>query len=257
MTVEFEVSDNIATVMLARPERLNAINNAMVDALARVWREIRDRRDIRVAILTGAGDRAFCAGADLLEYIPEPPPISDTWVHQAGLRPDRGIELWKPVIAAVNGHCLGGGMTLLLATDIRLAVPKATFGTPEVRWGVLASCGGTQRLMHELPSALAMEMLLTGKPIDAATAERRGLINRIVEPDALMKEARAVARQIAANAPLAVQATKELALTSRGVSPAIGIRLEDAMVRLLQATEDVREGTTAFAEKRQPVFRGE
>jgi E-phenylitaconyl-CoA hydratase len=257
MSIKFEVTDGIATITLDRPERLNALNNAMIDALAQAWREVRDRKDIRVAILTGAGERAFCAGADLREYIPEPPPIADTWTIQAGLRPDRGIDVWKPVIGAVNGHCLGGGMTLLLATDIRISVPHATFGTPEVKWGVLASCGGTQRLMQELPGAIAMELLLTGKPFDAETAERRGLINRIVEPSQLLAQAHALAEQIAANAPLAVQATKELAIRSRGMSLDVGIRMEDAMVRLLQSTADVKEGTAAFAARRRPSFTGQ
>jgi E-phenylitaconyl-CoA hydratase len=256
MLVSFHVESAVATVTLSRPERHNALNSAMLDELAAAWREIRDRSDIRAAILTGAGEGAFCAGADLKEYITVPPPLSSVWEPHTGLRPDRGIDLWKPVIAAVNGDCLGGGMTLLLATDIRLSVPHARFGTPEVRWGVLASCGGTQRLMHELPAPIALELLLTGEAIDANAAERWGLINRIVERGALLETAQEIALRIASNAPLAVQATKELALRSRDMSLTSGLRLEDAMLRLLQSTHDVKEGAAAFAEKRPPVFLG-
>jgi E-phenylitaconyl-CoA hydratase len=156
----------------------------------------------------------------------------------------------------VNGYCLGGGLTLLLATDIRVAATHATFGLTEVKRGVFAANGGTQRVCQQLPHAIAMELLLTGEPIDAATAERWGLVNRVVPQHSLMETALGIARRIASNAPLAVQATKELALRSRDVDLATGLRLEQMMLRLLQGTEDVTEGTKAFAEKRQPAFKG-
>jgi E-phenylitaconyl-CoA hydratase len=164
--------------------------------------------------------------------------------------------VWKPVIAAVNGYCLGGGVTLLLATDIRIAVPTATFGLSEVKRGVIAGNGGTQRVAAQLPHAIAMEMVLTGEPMDAAWAERWGMVNRIVPPEALMDTARDYARKIAANAPLAVQAAKELAVRSRDMSLADGLRMEQMVNRILQGSADVQEGRAAFAEKRLPRFGG-
>jgi E-phenylitaconyl-CoA hydratase len=255
--VDFQVESGIGTITLNRPERRNALNHEMIEQLGTAWTAARDRDDVRVVILTGVGDRAFCAGADLKEYLPRPGALAQFWNSGAGLRPDRGIAMWKPVIGAFNGDCLGGGITLLLATDIRISVPHARFGTPEVRWGVIASCGGTQRLMHGLPPSIALEMLLTGEPIQAATAERWGLINRIVAPSELIQSARTVAQRIAANAPLAVQATKELALRSRDTSIDAALRLEDAMLRVLQSTRDAQEGAAAFSEKRAARFIGE
>jgi E-phenylitaconyl-CoA hydratase len=175
---------------------------------------------------------------------------------QKGQLLNRGLEIWKPVIAAVNGACLGGGTTLLLATDIRIAAEHATFSVAEVKRGVFPANGGTQRLIQQLPHAIAMELLLVGDAIDAATAARWGLVNRVVKAEDLMETALEYAWRIAANAPLAVQAAKELALRSRDVDLATGLRLEQLMLRLLQTTEDVKEGSNAFAEKRPPRFTG-
>jgi E-phenylitaconyl-CoA hydratase len=147
-------------------------------------------------------------------------------------------------------------MTLMLATDIRFAAPHATFGLSEVKRGIFPANGGTQRLLQQLPYPIAMDMLLTGDLIDAETAARWGLINRIVPAPALLETAMDTARHIARNAPLAVQSAKELAVRSRDLDLPSGLRLEQAMLRLLQTSEDVQEGTKAFAEKRQPVFRG-
>jgi len=169
---------------------------------------------------------------------------------------NRGLEVWKPVIAAVNGYCLGGGMTLLLATDIRVAAPHATFAVSEVKRGVFPANGGTQRIVQQLPHAIAMEMLLTGDAIDADTALRWGLINKVVASSELLPTAMQYAQRIAANAPLAVQSAKELALRSRDIDLASGLRMEQMMLRLLQSSSDVQEGTAAFAEKRAPQFTG-
>ena len=164
--------------------------------------------------------------------------------------------MWKPIIAAVNGHCLGGGTTLLFATDIRIAVPHATFNLAEVKRGLVPGNGGTQRVLSQLPYAIGMELLLTADTIDAETAARWGLINRIVPPADLRETAMEYARKIAANAPLAVQAAKELAVRSRDVDLNSGLRMEQIANRLLWATEDLGEGTKAFAEKRKPNFVG-
>ena len=169
---------------------------------------------------------------------------------------NRGLEVWKPVVAAINGHCLAGGMTLMLATDIRVAADHATFALSEVKRGIIPANGGTQRLPAQLPHAIAMEMLLLGDAIDAQTAARWGLVNRVVPAAQVMETALDLARRLAANAPLAVQAIKELALRSRGEHLSAGLRLEQFVQRLLQGTEDAREGRSAFAEKRAPRFRG-
>ncbi|MEU1548373.1 enoyl-CoA hydratase/isomerase family protein [Nocardia sp. NPDC005745] len=256
MAIDFEVSDHIALVTLNSPQRLNAMDAADYQALSEAWTEVRDNTDIRVAVVTGAGDRAFSAGADLKSFLGTPTDLSDFWLTQQGQLLNRGIEMWKPVIAAVNGYCLGGGLTLMLATDIRFATPSASFGLTEVKRGVLAANGGTQRLIEQLPHALAMELLLTGDRFDVQTALQWGLVNRVVETDDLLDTAFATARRISANAPLAVQATKELALRSRDVDRATGLRLEEAMLKLLRHSEDALEGPRAFAEKRAPTFTG-
>jgi enoyl-CoA hydratase/carnithine racemase len=178
------------------------------------------------------------------------------WLTQRDQLLNRGLEVWKPVIAAVNGYCLGGGMTMLLATDIRVAAPHATFGLSEVKRGVIPGNGGTQRILRQVPHAIAMEMLVTGDAIDAETATRWGLVNKVVPANRLLDVAREYAQRIAANAPLAVQAAKELALRSRDMDLVSGLRLEQVMNRLLMATEDAREGPAAFAAKRPAQFKG-
>lgn len=256
MSVDFALEDGIAVVTLNRPERMNAMDAEAYRALSECWLRVRDDPAIRVAIITGAGDRAFTTGADLKSYFGREQDLSGFWLTQHEQLLNRGLEMWKPIIAAVNGYCLGGGMTLLLATDIRIAVPAASFGLSEVKRGVIAGNGGTQRVLEQVPYALGMEMLLTGRRIDAETAARWGLINRVVEPAVLMDAAFEIAREINANAPLAVQAAKELAVRSRDVDRATGLRLEQTVNRLLQYTADAKEGPAAFAEHRQPTFTG-
>jgi E-phenylitaconyl-CoA hydratase len=254
--LELDRDCGVALITLNRPERLNALDAQHYSDLAGVWAEVRDDASVRAAVVTGAGERAFSVGADLKSYIPAVPELGGFWLTQQGQLLNRGLEVWKPIVAAVNGYCLGGGMTLLLATDLRVAVPHATFGLPEVTRGVLPANGGTQRILNQLPSALAMEMLLTGESIDAETALRVGLVNRVVPADALLDTALVLARRVAANAPLAVQAAKELAYRSRDVDLATGLRLEQAMARILRASDDAREGAEAFAERRPPKFTG-
>jgi enoyl-CoA hydratase/carnithine racemase len=256
MSIDLEVIAGIATITINRPDRLNALDADAYQGLSDAWTRIRDDTAIRVAVITGAGDRAFCVGADLKTFITAPKDLSTFWLTQQGQLLNRGLEVWKPVVAAVNGYCLGGGTTLLLATDLRVAADHATFGLSEVKRGILAGNGGTQRLIANVPYAIAMEMLLTGERIDAATAERWGLVNRVVPKERVMDEAMALARQVAANAPLAVQASKELAVRSRDMDLAAGLRLEQALGRLLQFTSDATEGPAAFAEKRPAHFEG-
>ncbi len=258
MAIDFTVSgEGIALITINRPERLNAMDAEHYHALSQAWCTVRDDAAIRVAIVTGAGERAFTTGADIKSFLTAPPSLSDMWLTQRDQLLNRGLEVWKPVVAAVNGYCLGGGMTLMLATDIRVAATHATFSLAEVKRGVIPGNGGTQRVLDQLPHAIAMEMLLTGEGIDAACAERWGLVNKVVPQAELLETAYGYARKIAANAPLAVQAAKELALRSRDIDLVSGLRLEAVLNRMLMATEDAKEGPAAFAAKRAPQFKGQ
>jgi E-phenylitaconyl-CoA hydratase len=256
MSIDVSVDEGIALITINRPERLNAMDLDHYEGLSRAWIRVRDDPAIRVAIITGAGDRAFTAGADLKSFVTKPVTLPELWQTQKDQLLNRGLEVWKPIVAAVNGVCLGGGTTLLFATDIRIAVPHATFNLAEVKRGLVPGNGGTQRLLDQLPYAIAMEFMLTADTIDAAKAERWGLINAIVPPAELLPAAYSIARRIAANAPLAVQAAKELAIRSRDLDLASGLRMEQIANRMLWESEDIDEGTTAFAEKRAPRFQG-
>ena len=257
MSVDLEVAGGVATIVINRPERLNALDAEAYQALSDAWVRVRDDAAIRVAVITGAGEKSFCVGADLKSFVNAPANLSEFWLTQQGQLLNRGLEVWKPVIAAVNGYCLGGGMTLLLATDMRVSAEHATFGLSEVKRGIIAGNGGTQRVLANVPYPIAMELLLTGEPLDAERAARWGLVNRVVPMEKLMDAALELASKVAANAPLAVQASKELAVRSRDMDLATGLRLEQSLNRLLQFTSDAAEGPRAFAERRPPAFEGE
>jgi enoyl-CoA hydratase/carnithine racemase len=256
MSIDFDLQGGIATITINRPERMNAMDAEHYKGLSEAWKRVRDDGDVRVAIITGAGEKSFTAGADIKSFVAAPPGLEEMWLTQKDQLLNRGLEVWKPVIAAVNGYCLGGGMTLLLATDVRLAAPHATFSLAEVKRGVIAGNGGTQRILSQLPYAIGMEMVLTGDSMNAETAARWGLVNRVVPMEDLMNEALRVAEKIAANAPLATQAAKELAIRARDVPLSTGLRFEQLVNRMLQFTEDATEGPRAFAEKRAPEFKG-
>ena len=258
MAIDLTVSDDgIALITINRPERLNAMDAEHYQALSRAWCTVRDDPAIRVAIVTGAGERSFTTGADIKSFLTAPLGISEMWLTQRDQLLNRGLEVWKPIIAAVNGYCLGGGVTLMLATDIRIAASHATFSVAEVKRGVIPANGGTQRILDQLPYAVAMEMLLTGDGIDAVAAERWGLVNKVVPKEELLSTAYAYARRIAINAPLAVQAAKELAVRSRDLDLTSGLRLEAVINRMLSFTDDAKEGPAAFAAKRPPNFKGQ
>jgi len=257
MAIDYTVSDEgIALITINRPERLNAMDAEHYKALSNAWVSVRDDPAVRVAIVTGAGERSFTTGADIKSFLTAPVGLSERWLTQRDQLLNRGLEVWKPIISAVNGYCMGGGVTLMLATDIRIAASHATFNVAEVKRGVIPANGGTQRILDQLPYAVAMEMLLTGDGIDAVAAERWGLVNKVVPKEDLMTTAYAYARRIAANAPLAVQAAKELAVRSRDMDLATGLRFEAVINRMLASTEDAKEGPAAFAEKRVPNFKG-
>lgn len=257
MSIDLDVdAAGVATITINRPDKRNALDPDHYRGLSEAWVQVRDRADIRCAVITGVGEQAFCAGADLKASVGVKRAMQDLWLTQKSPLLNRGLEVWKPVIAAVNGACLGGGLTLLLATDIRLAVPEASFGLTEVKRGLIPANGGTQRVLKQLPYPIAMELLLTGDAMAAPVAERWGLVNRIVPRAELMAAAYACAHRIAANAPLAVQAAKELAVRSRDLSLADGLRMEMLVSHALQNTEDLQEGRRAFAEKRPARFQG-
>ncbi len=257
MAIDFDVSpEGIALITINRPERLNAMDAEHYQLLSQAWCRVRDDRAIRCAIVTGAGTRSFSTGADIKSFLTAPPDLSDMWLTQRDQLLNRGLEVWKPVIAAVNGYALGGGVTLMLATDIRIASTNATFNLAEVKRGVIPGNGGTQRILQQLPYPVAMKMLLTGESMDAETAARWGLVNEVVPQEKLLETAFTYARQIAANAPLAVQAAKELAIRSRDVDLATGLRMEAVINRMLMQTEDAKEGPAAFAAKRPANFQG-
>jgi E-phenylitaconyl-CoA hydratase len=256
MSIELDRDGHVALITINRPERLNALDAQHYSDLSDAWLEVRDDSSIRAAIVTGAGARAFTVGADLKSFIPDVPQLNEFWLTQRGQLLNRGLEVWTPVISAINGYCLGGGMTLMLATDIRVAAEHARFGLPEVKRGVLPANGGTQRILDQLPFAIGMEMLLTGEPIDADVALRWGVVNRVVPAGELIDAAFTYARQIAANAPLAVRAAKELAYRSRDLDLSAGLRLEQAVARIVRESGDAREGALAFSEKREPDYTG-
>lgn len=256
MSIDVDVTDGVATITINRPERMNAMDAEHYKGLSQAWTRVRDDAAIRVAIITGAGEKSFSAGADIKSFLTAPAGLDEMWLTQRDQLLNRGLEVWKPVIAAVNGYCLAGGMTLLLATDIRVAAEHATFNIAEVKRGILPGNGGTQRILDQLPYAIGMELLLTGDAIDAQKALHYGLINAVVPKDKLMETARTYARKIAANAPLAVQAAKEMAVRSREMDRVTGLRFEAVINRLLQFTDDAKEGPAAFAEKRPPNFKG-
>jgi E-phenylitaconyl-CoA hydratase len=258
MSIDFALLEGgTAVITINRPEKSNALDADHYQALSQAWERVRDDEGIRVAVITGAGDKVFSAGADLKSWVGRRAALSEMWQTQRGMLLNRGLEVWKPVIAAINGHCLAGGMTLMLATDIRVSADHATFGLSEVKRGIIAANGGTQRIIDQMPHAIAMELLLTGDAIDAATAARWGLVNKVVPASEVMDSALAYAKRIAANAPLAVQAAKELALRRRNEGLATGLRLEQFVNHILRQSDDAKEGGAAFSEKRSPRFKGE
>jgi len=257
MPISLNVKDFIATVVLNRPEAMNALDPESVNELHAVWNQISNDNSIRVAILTGAGDRAFCTGADLKKTQPPSESFAELHYGSAPAMPGLGnLHTSKPVIAAINGFALGGGLELALQCDIRIASATAQFGLPEVCIGSIPGAGGTQRLIRALSLSDAMCMLLTGARIDATEALRIRLVSRVVEPADLLANAHELAAQIARNAPLAISAVKRLALTGRELSLAAGLELEQQAFGILRNSEDRLEGRNAFSEKRKPVFRG-
>ncbi len=254
MKVGFEVKDHVATITLNRPEKQNAMDNEMYAAISSHLKEIDSNDDIWVGVITGAGDKAFTAGADLVGMHGTAEKAEVGWSSPRPTRFDLGLEVQKPLIAAVNGYCLAGGLELALVCDIRIASETAQFGCPEVKWNLLHGYGA-QLLPRIVGTSNAMYLLLTGQFIDAVEALRIGLVNEVVPPDHLMRRVHQLAAVICSNGPMAIRMTKELALRSRDLSIPDGIRLYQAMNRLVELSDDLEEGTRAFAEKRKPEFK--
>jgi enoyl-CoA hydratase/carnithine racemase len=257
VSVRFSVEDAIARVTIDRPDRLNAVDQATEAELIRAWETIERARDIRVAILTGAGDKAFCTGADMksgaglsgLEYWAAPRPGGF-----GGLALRDTLDI--PVIARVNGHALGGGMEMMLGCDIVIASSNATFGLPEPRVGRLALDGGVALLARRIPYVWAMGMLLTGRRVTAAEAVRIGLVNEVVAPEELDGAVARWTEDILACAPLSLRAIKHMVRAGEGMSPreAQMLRLPSLIEALKSSDQD--EGVRAFKEKRAPQWRG-
>ncbi|HTE83337.1 MAG TPA: enoyl-CoA hydratase-related protein [Dehalococcoidia bacterium] len=255
--VLFASDGHVATITVNRPEAMNALNRAVREGLAEAIVRFRDDPELWVAIVTGAGERAFSAGADLVEMSRRRQgEFGDAFWEATAPGPTRGLDAGKPVIAAINGYCLAGGLELALACDIRIAADHAQFGLTEVTRGIIPGSGGTQRLPRLLPLGAALELLFTGDRIPAQEALRLGLVNRVVPATELIDEARRLADRINQNAPLAVRAVREAAYRGLEVPLEQGLRIESFLSRIIRDTEDSREGPRAFAEKRPARFQG-
>ena len=254
--VELSVDRGIATVLLNRPESLNALSSGVLSELDAVIAQIEKSDEIAGVIVTGAG-RAFVAGADIEEISNLDPTAGLRFTERGQAVFSRIERLDKPVVAAVNGFALGGGCELAMACHIRVASTKARFGQPEVKLGILPGFGGTQRLPRLVGRGLATQLILSGEMIAADEALRTGLVNEVVEPDALLPRAEEIARKLAANGPLAVRKIKEAVLRTSGLPLDEAYAVENECAAVVMQSKDAREGPRAFMEKREPVFTGE
>lgn len=256
MALLYEKKDRLAYFTVNRPEALNSLDPETLQEFHDALLDFRDNPELWVGIVTGAGNRAFSAGADLTRTIPlmMDPARTPPWRSPANIM--RGLHVWKPLIAAINGMALGGGLELALACDLRIASEKAIFGNPEVRWSIIPGWGATQRLPRVIPLAKAAEIILMAQNIDAQEAYRIGLVNKVVPPDQLMTTAKEWADKICELGPLGVRAAKEAMIRGMSLTLEEGLRLEEMLFDSLRFTEDGQEGMKAFAEKRKPGFKG-
>jgi|SRR5579863_2586540 len=255
-TLLYEKRDGVAIVVVNRPDKLNALNQTVMKDLGACFAAIRDDDHVRAVILTGAGEKAFVAGADINELaVQTPVEGKETSLTGQGIL-DSIENLGKPVIAAVNGYALGGGCELAMACTLRIASENARFGQPEVKLGIIPGYAGTQRLPRLVGKGLAHQMILIGDPITAAEAYRIGLVNQVVPLNGLMAAAEALARKIMANAPLAVKFAMEAVNHGMEMTAGQGQLLEATLFGLCCTTADMKEGTRAFLEKRPAKFTG-
>ena len=253
-TIIYEKKDAVAVITINREKQLNAINGQTSRDMQQAWEDFRDDPDMRVAILTGVGEKAFSTGMDLVATAQGENQFEGRPAPFGGFT--KRMPIYKPIIAAINGYCLAGGLELALACDIRIATPEARFGLPEVRWAIMPGAGGTQRLPRAIPQAWANYLILTADQMDAETAMRVGLISHIVPREELMAKAHAIATMICERGPLAVRTAKEAILRGQDMPLEHGLAYEDVLLTRLMATEDAKEGPRAFAEKRKPEYTG-
>ena len=254
----YEKKGRIAVITINRPERMNAVDPETSHELLNAWSDFRDDNELWVAIFTGSGERAFSAGLDLVA-------VAEAFskgmegafkfdVPFGGIT--RGFEIFKPMIAAINGHCLAGGLEMALCCDIRIAAENATFGLMEVARAIIPGAGGTQRLPRAIGLPKALELLITGSRIDAQTALRYGVVSQVVPLPELMPKAMALAELICQNGPIAVRLAKEAACRGYDMTLEQGLALEQKLSDEVWRTEDSREGPVAFAQKRKPEYKG-
>jgi E-phenylitaconyl-CoA hydratase len=246
--VEYRKEGRIAYITINRPEDMNSLNEKVFQGLQETMIDFRDNDDLWVAILSGAGDRSFCAGVDIKWFASGPG--TSAWVM-----PVRADTIWKPFIAAINGYCLGAGCELAMTCDIRIASDNAQFGQPEVNIGFMPGMGGTIRMPRFIPRAFAAELLLTGNRINAETALRYGLVSRITTEENLMKSAKEIADTIIARGPLGVRATKETMVRGYSMTLEEGLELERVLANYISTTEDFVERINAFTGKRPARYK--
>jgi enoyl-CoA hydratase len=262
----YEVRDGIATITLNRPHKRNAMTPEMLIRLGQAWADVREDPTVSVALLRGAGEDSFCSGADLGRLIPlmtGARPAEDDWDARFLADPDalskaimRGFDVFKPIVVAITGAALAGGTELLMGTDFRIASEQATFGTTEVRRGIIPAGGTLVRLARQIPYTAAMEIILGGEPVDAAFALRCGLVSRVVAHEDTVPVAIETALRVAEAAPIALAAAKEVVVATSGLPLAQAYPIESAAMARVMATEDAREGPLAFMEKRAPRWQG-
>ncbi|MEW6456386.1 MAG: enoyl-CoA hydratase-related protein [Acidobacteriota bacterium] len=253
----FEKKEGIGLIKFNRPDKLNALNYETLDELETLLKEIKEDKEIKVVIFTGAGEKAFVAGADINE-LSKLDPLKAKRLSLRGQRIFSEIEnLEKPTIAAINGFALGGGCELALSCSIRIASTNAKIGQPEVKLGLIPGYGGTQRLARLIAKGHAMELILTGEMVSSEEALRIGIVNKVVPLEELMLVVESIAKKIIANGPLAVRLASEAINRGLNLSLEDGLILEANLFGLCFSSEDAKEGTSAFLEKRIPVFKGE
>lgn len=255
-TLIYEKKENIGLLTINRPDKLNAISNELTSELSQLLGEIENDEELRVLIITGAGDKAFVAGADIKELVDRDAKIGRRVSRERQEIFSRIENLQIPVIGAINGYALGGGLEIALACSIRVCSEKAQFGAPEVKLGIIPGDGGTQRLPRLVGLGRAMEMILTGDFIDAQEAYRIGLVNKVFPHEEMMDGAMELAQRIASRPPLAVRYAKEAVNRSQGGDAVSGFALESYLHALACTTEDKKEGVSAFLEKRKGEFKG-
>jgi E-phenylitaconyl-CoA hydratase len=255
MPVDYKQEGHVAYVTLNRPDAMNSLDPESVTQLTEIWTEIKNNSDIRVSVLTGTGEKSFCTGTDMKKTPPPDECMAAIWLRD-GQPIIPLMKMWKPIIAAVNGYAVGGGLEMALACDLRIASSNAKFGLTEVKVASLAGLNGTQCLPRAIPQAVAMKMLFTGEMIDAKEALRVGLISDMVEPGELMDLAKKYAERIAGNAPLSVKAAKQAVQMGLDMPLEHGIAFSHLLWGALRDTEDRKEGFKAFSEKRSPEWQG-